>query len=134
MGKILFQMILQKSAGTRRHDQLFFPPSAEIKPTHPKGDPPSQLVAREEGVVASDRHAVMTAKAAGIAVRLFGRSRERSVYFHTLRRQLEGIRKVPGFQRLALLRRHEVTPAMRWLSAAALLCFPPMTLISVIRG
>ena len=71
MGKILFQMILHKSAGKRRQDQLFFPPSAEIKPTNPKEDPPSQWVVREEGVVASGLHAVMTAKAAGIAVRLF---------------------------------------------------------------
>ena len=70
MGKILFQMILHKSAGKRRHDQLFFPPSAEIKPTHPKGDPPPNLVAREEGVADGGLHAVMTAKAAGVAVRL----------------------------------------------------------------
>ncbi len=70
MGKILFQMILHKSAGKRRHDQLFFPPSAEIKPTHPKGGPPSKFVAREEGVVASGLHAVMTARAAGIAAKL----------------------------------------------------------------
>ncbi len=70
MGKILLQMILHKSAGKRRHDQLFFPLSVEIKPTHPKGEPPPKLVAREEGVVDSGLHAVMTAKAAGIAVRL----------------------------------------------------------------
>ena len=95
MGKILFQMILQKSAGKRRHDQLFFPPSAEIKPTNPKEDPPSQWVVREEGVVASGLHAVMTAKAAGIAVRLFGRARERSVYFHDSAPPVRGHPKSP---------------------------------------